>query len=127
MLVENKYGPREIATKCGVSIDTVRDVRRGKTWKKISKDYNFSHYDKKSEPGAKGEKNSRSTISNDTAKQICELIESNTLTLPEIAKICDVTYKIVQHIYNRSSWKSLSSKYDFTKYTLNKNKKERSK
>jgi predicted DNA-binding protein YlxM (UPF0122 family) len=47
LLVENKLNAQEIADKVGVKKGLVHDVRIGRAWKHVSKEYDFSHYDRK--------------------------------------------------------------------------------
>lgn len=122
LLVSNKYTALEICEKCHVSYDTVNDIKRKKTWKLVTKDFDFTKHTKKSKKGARGSKNIFATIDENKVIEICKLIESNEYGLPEISRMCGVSYKIVQHIYNRSSWASVSKKYDFSKYTPKRKK-----
>ena len=45
-LVQNKLDMYEIAKDTNTSIDFVQKIKSGKGWTHISKDYNFSHYDR---------------------------------------------------------------------------------
>lgn len=116
LLVENKLTIPEICKKCNVTYGTVNDIKRKKSWKHLTQNYDFSKHAKKSKTGARGSKNNFSTINESTVNKICQLIETNEYSLSEIAKMMSVSYKIVQHIYNGSSWKSVSKKYDFSNY-----------
>ena len=116
LFVENKKSCTEISNVTKVKLDTVRDVLRHKTWKKISSQYDFSHYNVKDKTGAKGEKNSLSKISENTVHNICKDIESNKLSLKNIAKKYDTTYRTIQHIYGKETWRFISDHYDFSKY-----------
>ena len=44
LFVENKLSQKQIAEKMNVSIGTVARIQYGKSWKHISKEYDFSHY-----------------------------------------------------------------------------------
>ena len=46
LLVQNELTLQQISAKTNVSYDTVYDVLRGKCWKKISCNYDFSKYNK---------------------------------------------------------------------------------
>lgn len=116
LLVENKLSVPEICKKCKVSYSTVNDIKRKKSWKSLTEKYDFTKHTIKSKTGTFGSKNNLSTINEDKVEKICGMITSNNLSLSEIAKIMGVTYKIVQNIYNGSTWKAVSSKYDFSKY-----------
>ena len=45
-LVENKLNMQEIADKVGVKKGFVNDIRIGRAWKSVSKNYNFNHYNR---------------------------------------------------------------------------------
>lgn len=46
-LVQNKLDMYEISKDTNTSIDFVQKIRSGKAWTHISKDFNFTHYDRK--------------------------------------------------------------------------------
>lgn len=123
--VKNELTIPTISKKYNVKIGIIRDILRKKSWKCISDKYDFSNYNKKGEPGTKGENNSLATINENTVHKICNAISIANKSLSDISKEFGVSYKIVQHIYNRSSWRSVSSQYDFTKYmkTMDKSRK----
>lgn len=64
-----------------------------------------------------GEDNIRSTISNEDAKKICELLISNEYTISEISKIVGCSKKVIRHIKSGDSWKRISIFYDLKKHT----------
>lgn len=65
------------------------------------------------------EDNPKSTISNDTAIKICELLQSGDYTNQEIANICGTTISIVAGI-KKNKWNHISKNYNFSyrKYRL---------
>ena len=104
----------DIARICNVSIDTVRDIRRGKTWKHVSYKYNI-HGKRKDGRGLAGENNPKAKISVVAVHEICTMISTGKYSLPQISRILSVPYRTIQHIYDRSSWKKVSKKYKFPK------------
>lgn len=62
-----------------------------------------------------GEDNIHSTISNDTAVKICELLQSGTYTEQQIADILNISTYIVHGIKSGRTWKHISKDYVFNK------------
>lgn len=63
----------------------------------------------------KGENSHMSTITNDQAREICELL-SQGLKIKEVSEQTGVREKVIRHIYNRESWKQISKDYIFHDY-----------
>lgn len=66
--------------------------------------------------GRQGESHPMHKITEDTAIQICSLIESNMYTMREISIITGSTYSIVKKIKNRTRWTHISKKYNFSNF-----------
>lgn len=115
LLEENELSIDEIAKITNTTKRVVRHVLKHKTWNRLSKDYNFEHYDKY-------QKNPRIINCNGaklTPKQvnlICSLIEKNQLTLRQIADATEIPYRLIRSIYFKKSWIFISDKYDFSEY-----------
>lgn len=57
-------------------------------------------------------------ISNDKAKEICELLQEGGRTITEVSKIAKVDPRIVRSIYQHDAWNFLSKDYDFSKVKM---------
>ena len=62
-----------------------------------------------------GEKSHFASINEETAHEICKLIEEGNMTLKEIAKYLNVGYDCVKKINSGLSWKHISNQYNFLK------------
>ena len=62
-----------------------------------------------------GEKSHFASIDEETAHNICKLIEEGNMTLKEIAKYLNVGYDCVKKINSGKSWKHISNQYNFLK------------
>ncbi len=60
-----------------------------------------------------GETSTLSTITESTAKRICELLQENKYTSEEISRITNSSVSIVQSIKRREAWKNISKDYKF--------------
>ena len=60
-----------------------------------------------------GEKSHFASIDEETAHNICKLIEEGNMTLKEIAKYLNVGYDCVKKINSGKSWKHISNQYNF--------------
>ncbi len=121
--VKNELSIAEITRKYDVSYNLVYDLKRCKTWHHITKDYDFSNYNKKTRAPVHGENNGRTSLTNDDVENICKLIASGDWTLKGIAAKYNVTYKTIQHIFNKTSWRHISEKYDFSNYIKSNERK----
>lgn len=92
----------EIAERFNVSFQTISEIKLQKTWKYLNLD--TMQIKKKT---AKGERNGRCKIAEETARNIIRDIQNNKLKLTEIAKKYNVTYDTVQNIKRKKSWKHL--------------------
>lgn len=62
-----------------------------------------------------GENSVSAKISNETARQICQLIQDGVY-IDDIVKMLNTTRSIVKNILNKSGWVRISKNYDFSKY-----------
>ena len=64
-----------------------------------------------------GEDNHLAIHSKETVENICEMIEDNSLSIKQIAKITGTKEGFVYDILHKGSWTEISDRYDFSKYT----------
>lgn len=87
---------KDIVEQLSVTLDTVKHIRNGNTWKEVSKDYNML-------PSIK-------SISPETAKWVCYQIKyglsNREILLKSTCK--NLTRVIVKSIRNKKSWKKIS-------------------
>lgn len=62
----------------------------------------------------KNEDFSKSTISNNTCRKICKLLQNTDITINDIALKVGCNKKIVYDIFNKLTWKEISDEYDFS-------------
>lgn len=60
-----------------------------------------------------GEDNVHSTITNNTARNICDRLAENKYTINEIAEMYGISNSIVASIKKKESWLSISADYEF--------------
>lgn len=116
-IMTGEYTIQDLASKYNTTYYIIHDIFKKKSWKSVVCKYNFPKKIKHSEKGAKGSRNNRAKINEDTVINICNDIVSNKISLKDIAIKYNTTYKTVQHIYNKDSWKHIVKEYDFSKYT----------
>lgn len=104
----------EISEITNVSTSVIRDIKRGKTWKNISANYDFSNY------------NFGHIDITDKVHMICKYAETNKYTMKEISKLTGVPYPIVKNIVKGINYKNISCNYNisnFNNYETHKHKK----
>lgn len=67
-----------------------------------------------------GENHPCSTITEKTARYICELLEQNELSYDEISKLTGASCSVIGKIKNGYRWKNVSKDYDVSNYTSKK-------
>ena len=87
-------------------------------WVTPSENVQHAHITGLSKP-AKGIKNGMSKINEETVMNICNLILENKLSVKEIANKVGTTYSVVQKILYKQRWTHITSKYDFSNYSVN--------
>lgn len=112
LLQENKYTINEIATITNSTISIVSDIKKGKNWKHISKDYSFI-----SRPGK--------LFTDDQIHNLCKYFESTkigNLTVNEHSKNALIYYGYdsspksidsIRKLYTRKYYTSISKNYKF--------------
>lgn len=81
----------------------------------VTAEENIHHAMKTGLMYTKGEKVHFASITEETAHKICQLIEEGKMNLKEIAMELNVGYHCVAKISNGTSWKHISSQYNFLK------------
>ena len=118
LLEENELTIKEIAEVTNTSKRTVKHVLRHETNVRISKDYNFDHYDKYNKNKILNP-SIRYCGAQLTPKQvtlICTLIEKNQLTLRQISDVTEIPYHLIRNIYFKKTWRFISDDFDFSEY-----------
>lgn len=110
LLQENELTINEIANILNTTYGVVYWIYKGRNWKNISKNYDFSKYDKLKFEGYSTEED---------AKQICELLANTNLSFEEIAKIVKVKLSTVSSIRYGNSFQNISKNYDFHNRDIN--------
>lgn len=64
-----------------------------------------------------GENHPNSTITEKTARYICELLEQNELSYDEISKLTGASCSVIGKIKNGYRWKNVSKDYNVSNYT----------
>ena len=110
LFVKNEYSIKQISDLTGVDIHTVFSIFERKLWKSVSKDYDFSNYNVKSDrrtncPLRKYEI--------DKIHEICKLLEDGELTMNEISNKTGVSNGLIQKIKYRSIYQDISKGYNF--------------
>jgi DNA-binding CsgD family transcriptional regulator len=103
MLQEGKLTLKEIMLENKVSISVVKSIYSRSTYREVSAPYDFSNANV-------GE---RSKTSPDTVRKICELLQEGNMSRKEIAMVTNTSPSIIDHIYARRTYKSISREYNF--------------
>lgn len=97
-LLERDVSVHIIAKAFDISEESVNNIRKGKTYKKISKKFHFK----------------RNQVDANSVHKICELLQDGK-TIKETAKELNVPESTVLHIRAGNSWKEISKDYIFKK------------
>lgn len=108
LFVENKYSIKEISEMTGVSPSTVRNIRKGRDWRCVSKDYDFSDYD--------GRPMNERLMYINMVHLACSMLESNEYKLQEISDVTGLSLGSLNGILNRGFWSFISSQYNIENY-----------
>ena len=104
-MLSRGYSSSDISTALNVSFDIVRNIRAGKSWKWISKDYKFK-------PSIDS---IPFKIDDETFHKICQDIEDCDLNNKQIAKKYGISHTYIPLIRNGNVRPDISSQYDFKK------------
>lgn len=96
MTESGEYRHWEIAEKYGIDRSTVTDIARGKSWSHIT--------------GKKLVKLDKIPITTETVKDVFELTVSKRYSVPEIARICNVSTSTVYNIKCGRSYSEITNK-----------------
>ena len=102
MLETGNYFTTEIARKFNTTHRTVIDIRDGKTWTNISKDYNIIT------------KKKARKFTDDQIREICELIQSGKYYDREIAKMYNTSGFMIGSLRRGVIHKEITKDYDLT-------------
>lgn len=100
LLVEHKYSDVEIANKCEVKREYVKDIRTKRRRRDISDQYDFDT--------SKVEK-----ITKEDIEKVCQLLEEKNLSQGKIAKEVGICQSLVSEIYNKKKYTEISKNYSF--------------
>ena len=91
----------EIAENFNVDRKTISDIRHHKTWKKLTKDYDFP-----ASNGLKiGEDNNKSKLTADQVKEIKEFIKNKVYTFTELSKMYGISISAISNIKYKKEYK----------------------
>ena len=102
-LIEIGLTNKEISDKLNISSITVSDIRGGRTYKYIAKDYNIT------KPNSRAEK-----MSDEDAHKACKLLEEG-YSNKEIADKLNIDAMIICDIRRNHSYKSISKNYNISR------------
>ena len=109
-LLARGWSSKDISDELGVTFDTVRNIRAGKSWKYISKKYKFK-------PSIAS---IPYKIDDATFHKICQDIEDNEMKNKEIAKKYNIAPAYVSDIRRGDVRPEISKDYDFKKNAYKK-------
>lgn len=119
-LLEMNYGSfKTIAKSTGTSRQSVSRIFHNETNINISKNYDFSNYHVHSTDILYGDENKRTKYSDESIKNVCELIDSEKYSLRDIASITSVDYQTVRNVYYGTCRKNIARNYNFYKSDKN--------
>ena len=102
-LLEDGYSNKEISDMSGVSSCAIAAIRRGSTYREITKDYNIKPY-------------VRGRLDEETVHRVCRLMEHGFRN-SDIAIYCNLDDDIVSDIRNGEAYKEISKKYNIERMT----------
>ena len=116
----------DILKETGVTIHVLNGVRRNKTWTHISKNYDFTAFNQQILNNAskkrskkcskKGSENINAKYTDTQIISVCNMLIENTLSYEDISRLTNVSKLTISRIKNKSVWKHITSKYDFSNY-----------
>lgn len=98
--VKNELTTKKIAEKLKVPWSLVQSILYFKTWKHISSQYDFSHYNK------------TNRVNKEQVEQICQCFEKGE-SINHISITMNIPFHIVKSIYYRQTWRTVSINYNF--------------
>lgn len=112
----------ELSKITNISQNTINKIRLGKRWRNISKDYDFSEYNKFIQKNYiishSGENNSQTKYPDTLVHSICHELELNRKTISEIAKMFNVQKNYVYELRIGKVRTLISSQYDVSNHDL---------
>lgn len=113
-LLEDNLSFKDIADITGFTKEMIRAIYNKRTWKHISKNYDFSNYNF-------GKNKSEELTKLENIKIACKMLESNKFTIKKISDITSLGYGILIKLKNGEIYKDISKNYNISNYT-NKSK-----
>lgn len=110
LLSEGNIRIKDIASKVGVSTESVIKIKNHYNWKRVTEKYDFSSY--RFNRGLPGESNPNAKLSEATANCICEMLV-NKISVKEISDKLGVSIHCVRNIKYKKTWKHLTKSYTF--------------
>mgnify|MGYP000263778715 CR=1 FL=1 len=108
--VRNQLSMIEISKKIGVSYMAVAAIHAHLAWKRISSQYDFSHYDK-----IRNNMHKR-RFTEDEIRSVCILLEDRSKTLEDIKHECGMTMNSIRKLALGIIHTDITSDYTFTKW-----------
>lgn len=102
----NELSIPEISNELCIKQSILRDILHRNTWSHITNKYDFTKYNKL---GCE-------IYTDDQIHHVCELLEQNTLYIPEISMVTNVDEFCIRHILRKKSWTRISDNYNILKY-----------
>ena len=96
-IVTGKYSAQEIADRNNVSIHSVYDIKRGRSFKDISSNYNIELYN---------------NVEEDSIIKVCQMLQDKK-PVSEIIKATGISKSCIYHIKNRERHTEISKDYNF--------------
>lgn len=109
----------QIGERFGVGRNLVSSIYHRESQQKISKDYDFSKYEIKTDFSKSGDLSEKTIYPDALIHLVCQMIDSGKYSLPEIAEKTAVNYQTVRNVYYGTCRHSISSQYNFSKTDKN--------
>lgn len=111
MMASGEYTINEISTITGIPSGTVRYVKNGEAWTGISSKYDVSN--------CKKDVASKPSVSEETIRYACELLQEGKTKISDISKITGISTSMLSGMKNGNRYVRIASEYDFSAYDKN--------
>lgn len=102
MMMKNELPMKEISKRTGIPIDSLYDIRCGRSWRSVAKEYTF--------PEIPTRQKGSSYIEKDIRK-VCKLLEKGKLSNKEISDRTGVKISTVNDVKHKRRWTYVSEDY----------------
>ena len=99
-LMEQGMNNKYVSETLGISYHVIADIRKGKTWRSIAKDFNILPLD-----------NQKRLYTEDQIREACRLMEQG-YNNKEVSEMLDISYDVVADTRKGKSWKSISKDFN---------------